>query len=128
MKTEFSSARSFLDTLMVGEDAPHLLVALSGGEDSMCLTHFVRAWCMERGAKLTAAHLNHGIRGDEAERDADFVKKLCKGWRIPCYQKTVDVPALARQMDVSEETAGRLARYQFFRELTEEKNAKCLLT
>jgi len=97
-----------------------VLVAVSGGADSVCLLHALNSLKKEYKLQLAAAHLNHGIRGQEAERDVKFVKKLCKSWHIPCYQKTEDIPVLAGSLGVSEETAGRLARYQFFRELKEE--------
>ncbi|MBR5152735.1 MAG: tRNA lysidine(34) synthetase TilS [Clostridia bacterium] len=105
-----------------------VLVAVSGGADSVCLLHGLKTIGKEWNLQIVAAHLNHKIRGKEAERDAEFVRKLCRAWRIPCYQKTVDVPALALEMDVSEETAGRIARYQFFHELTEEKKINRIAT
>lgn len=128
MKTEFSSARSFLDTLTAGEDAPHLLVALSGGEDSMCLTHFVRAWCMERGANLTAAHLNHGLRGAAATRDENFVRENCAAWDIPLVVELTDVGAYAAREGKSIEEAGREARYAFLQRTAKELGCQWILT
>ncbi len=94
-----------------------VLVGVSGGADSVCLLHVLKTLKKELSIQIVVAHLNHGIRGEEADRDADFVKKLCKDWKIPCYMEREDVPALSKETGVSEETAGRLARYGFFREL-----------
>lgn len=99
-----------------------VLVGVSGGADSVCLLHALKALQKELEIHLAAAHLNHGIRGEEADRDAAFVKNLCDNWQIPYYEKKEDIPALAKAMEVSEETAGRLARYQFFQELCREKS------
>ena len=98
-----------------------VLIGVSGGADSVCLLHALNSLKEELGIRVAAAHLNHGIRGEEADRDAAFVKELCRSWQIPCYCKREDIPALAKEMDVSEETAGRLKRYQFFRELCMEE-------
>ena len=98
-----------------------VLVGVSGGADSVCLLHALKTLQKELEIHLAAAHLNHGIRGEEADRDAAFVKNLCETWQIPYYERKEDIPALAKAMEVSEETAGRLARYQFFQELCREK-------
>ena len=98
-----------------------VLVGVSGGADSVCLLHVLKMLQKELEIRLAVAHLNHGIRGEEADRDAAFVKKLCKDWNIPCYIEKEDVPALSKEEGVSEETAGRLARYGFFRKLCIEE-------
>lgn len=94
-----------------------ILVGVSGGADSVCLLHALRSVQEEFDIQLAVAHLNHGIRGEEAERDAVFVKELCKKWGIPCFCKQEDIPALSKKEGISEETAGRLARYRFFHKL-----------
>ena len=58
-----------------------VLVALSGGADSVALLRFFLEEKEEMGLRLVAAaHLNHGLRGDEAERDEVFVRRLCAAW------------------------------------------------
>ncbi len=105
-----------------------VLVGVSGGADSVCLLHALHSLKTEYDIKLEAAHLNHGIRGAEAERDARFVRKLCKSLHIPCHGKTVDIPALAKEMGVSQETAGRMERYRFFRELSRDGKITVIAT
>ena len=64
-------ARRLLDEVCGG--AKHVLCAVSGGLDSMCLLHFVSRWGAERGVTVTAAHFNHQLRAD-ADRDEAFVR------------------------------------------------------
>ncbi|NLJ70800.1 MAG: tRNA lysidine(34) synthetase TilS [Clostridiaceae bacterium] len=97
-----------------------VIVALSGGIDSIYLLHFF-IWLQQRkvyNLDLVAAHLNHQIR-EEADRDQAFVEKLCSELNIPLFTKRVDVPSLAEQRQKGEEEAGRFARYTFFAELVE---------
>ncbi len=116
-----SSIRKTIQTHQLLSQGETVLVGVSGGADSVCLLHALNVLKEELKIKLAAAHFHHGIRGKDADNDAAFVKKLCKSWKIPCYQTKEDVPALAKEMEVSEETAGRIARYRFFRELCEKK-------
>ncbi|MCC8161559.1 MAG: tRNA lysidine(34) synthetase TilS [Oscillospiraceae bacterium] len=97
-----------------------VLVALSGGADSVCLTHALRNMSEELGIELYTAHLNHGIRGEEASRDEKFAKEFSESLGLRCFLKRVDIPRAAKRLGVSEETAGRRVRYEFFADLCEE--------
>ncbi|MBE7035547.1 MAG: tRNA lysidine(34) synthetase TilS [Ruminococcaceae bacterium] len=97
-----------------------VLVALSGGADSVCLLHVLRVLCDEMSFTLYAAHLNHGLRGEEADHDEAFVANLCKTWGIPLFTRRLAVKFLAEQEGCGLEEAGRKARYAFFAELLEE--------
>lgn len=91
----------------------HLLIALSGGTDSVALTLLLKAAAGECDLKLTAAHLNHMIRGADADADAAFCQELCDRLGIPLITERIDVPALARTRHVGLETAARDARHDF---------------
>ncbi len=97
-----------------------VLVGLSGGADSVCLLTVLYALSFEMGFTLKAAHLNHGIRGDEAKRDENFSKELCETLGVPIYVRYRDIPALSKGR--SEEEVGRCERYAFFSELSKENN------
>jgi len=97
-----------------------VLVAVSGGADSVCLLHVLNSLKSELNIKLYVAHLNHMIRGEEADNDQRFVESLCKNLGIKCFVKKTDVPALAKSLGLSEEEAGRKARYDFFYEIKNE--------
>ena len=94
-----------------------LCVALSGGADSMTLLHVL--WDLRKtfGFTLSAAHLNHMIRGAEADRDEAFVKAACEKLGVPIITERQDVPAYARINKISEELAAREVRYRFFESL-----------
>ncbi|MDD6483215.1 MAG: tRNA lysidine(34) synthetase TilS [Clostridiales bacterium] len=97
-----------------------VLVALSGGADSTALLHSLFTMSKELGIKVFAAHVNHCIRGEEADRDEGFCLDLCAGLGIECYVKKADVRGIAKEKGISEELAGRQVRYAFFEELCEK--------
>ncbi|MDR0929078.1 MAG: tRNA lysidine(34) synthetase TilS [Oscillospiraceae bacterium] len=91
-----------------------VLVAVSGGADSLAL--LVLLWSLREalGIAVEAAHFEHGIRGEASRADAAFVAAFCKERGIPCHVGEGDVPALAREWHASLEDAARRARYTFF--------------
>ena len=109
-----------LDLLKPGE---LVLVALSGGPDSVALLHVLRSLSGELGFSLGAAHLNHGIRGALADRDEAFCSELCASLEIPLIRERADVPALARREGMTLEEAARCARYGFLRRAAKEAGA-----
>jgi len=92
-----------------------VLAALSGGADSVTLLYVLLKLKDELGLReVAAAHLNHLLRGAEADRDEAFVRELCEKWGIRLFVKQVDVAALSRETGTGLEEAGRQARYAFF--------------
>lgn len=89
-----------------------VIVALSGGADSMALTHVL----MQRFAqeRLLCAHVNHMLRGEEAEADARFVEDFCRRQGLGFRLLREDVAALALKEKIGTEECGRLVRYRFF--------------
>ena len=95
------------------EDLNSLCVALSGGADSVCLLHSLSEISKTKGFEVSAVHINHHIRGDEADRDARFCQNLCKKLHIPL--KIFDVFVLEEaHKGESIETAARRLRYDVF--------------
>ncbi len=93
-----------------------MVCALSGGADSMALLCALYELKDRLNIKLYAAHLNHSVRGLDAERDYLFVKDFCEKAGIELFYKKVDVPALAKEEHLSEEEVGRRERYKLFEE------------
>ena len=91
-----------------------LLVAVSGGADSVALLHFLRELREEWNLTLRALHLNHNLRGAESDADEAFVRKLCADWDIPLIVECADVAARAAKTGESIEVAARNCRYEFF--------------
>lgn len=94
-----------------------VLLGLSGGADSVCLLFILRDMAAELGMEIRAVHINHCIRGAEADRDQEFCESLCKSLGIPIDAVRIDVPALALESGMSCEEAGRKARYETFERL-----------
>lgn len=94
-----------------------VVVALSGGADSMSLLHFLSTHSKELGIEVQAAHLNHNIRGDEALHDEDFVRKQCAILGIKLNVRSLDILSLANDRKIGLEECGRQERYKFFRQL-----------
>ena len=82
MNKAFSAA---LANLLDGEN--HITVALSGGQDSVVLTHLMKNAATELGFTLSALHIHHGIRAASDEEE-QFVRALCKEWDIPLTVRT----------------------------------------
>ncbi len=97
-----------------------VLIGLSGGADSVCLLFMLSLMQKEFDLKLYALHVNHGIRGSEADRDEAFCAELCKKTGIPFEAVKADIPALAEKEGLGLEEAGRKFRYALFEKKAEE--------
>ena len=97
-----------------------VIAAYSGGADSSCLLHHLRHWCAENGVRLAAAHVNHQIRGDDADQDEDFCRKTCGKLQIPLYVLRENIPELAKAMGRGLEETARSVRYSFFDRVSAE--------
>ncbi|MBQ1196134.1 MAG: tRNA lysidine(34) synthetase TilS [Clostridia bacterium] len=100
------------------------LLGLSGGADSVCLFHLLRGG----GYDFSAAHINHGIRGEEADRDEAFCRELCEKHSVKLHLLRADVPAEAKAEGESLEEAARRVRYSFFEKVMREGSIDVLLT
>lgn len=97
------------------KNSKKITVALSGGADSVCLLHVLASLRSRLGIELSAAHLNHLIRGDEADRDQVFAEDYCKKLNVPFFCERIDVPRYAKDNSLSIELAARKVRYDFLR-------------
>lgn len=102
-----------------------VLIALSGGADSVALTAMLAEARPALGLTLFAAHLDHGIRPESAG-DAAWCRALCEGLNIPFYARRVDVPALAAESGEGLETVARRLRHDWLRQLRAELGADCV--
>ena len=96
-----------------------VLVALSGGADSVALLHVL----IDLGYKCECAHCNFHLRGEESNRDENFVRALCNEIHIPLYIKHFDTESYAKEKQISIEMAARELRYAWFEELRKETGA-----
>lgn len=105
-----------------------VLCAVSGGADSLCLLHFLRALAEERGFTLHAAHFDHRLRGEESTADAAFVENRCEMWKIPFHLGSGDVAETARREGTGIEETARALRYAFLEEIAETIGADVIAT
>ena len=95
-------------------DGQKILVAVSGGLDSMVLLHVLHRLAPAHGWKLTVAHFNHRLRGQAADADERLVLETARRLGLPAVSGKADVAAAARAAGISLEMAGRNLRHQFF--------------
>ncbi len=110
--------------LLSQDDA--VVVAVSGGADSMALLHLLLELNRTLGWKLRlhVAHLNHTLRGDEAEKDAAFVQAACDSLSIPCTIDRRDIAVLAEADSIGVEETARRERYTFYERVCLQSGSK----
>lgn len=104
------------------ENGDRVLAGVSGGPDSVALLFFLLEAKEVFGiGEIAVVHLNHMLRGEEADRDQRFVENLAARTGLACYTESRDVSLLAQKEGLSTEEAARKARYSFFRSVRQEK-------
>ncbi len=104
------------------DENDRVLVALSGGADSVCLLHMLINSSLN--LKVYACHVNHNLRGNESIRDLDFVKALCQKLDIKLFIKEAFINKLAKKEKLSIEECARKVRYEYFNEIANKVDAK----
>ena len=113
-------------SLLSPED--RVLVAVSGGPDSVCLLAVLRSLSADLGISLHVAHLDHMFRGEESEAEARFVADLAAKLDIPATIDKIDVPAFCRERGLSSQAGAREARYAFFARVAREMGVSRIAT
>jgi tRNA(Ile)-lysidine synthase len=110
------------------ENGDLVIVAVSGGADSLSLLHIMERLKREKflNFSLHAAHLNHGMRGDSAKQDAEFVRREARKMGIPCTIGEADVDAFRKSKKLSPEDAARRLRYRFLEQLAKRIGASSI--
>ena len=103
-----------------------VVLGLSGGPDSVCLFFVLLELRQEYDLNIVAVHVNHMIRGKDADEDQEYVENLCKTYNIPIRSVNIDIPKLAEISGRSLEEEARLARYEQFEHVANEmENQGC---
>ena len=97
--TEYIEDHSMIDK------GDKIILALSGGPDSICLLHMLQDLKDLHGIQLHAAHINHCLRGEESDGDEEYVKRICSELQIPLHIKRVDIHKYSLDKGLSCETA-----------------------
>ncbi|WP_242990238.1 tRNA lysidine(34) synthetase TilS [Acetobacterium bakii] len=99
----------------------YVLIGVSGGADSLALLYFLDKYKETFGIHVGVAHLHHGLRGDAADADENFVKNFCRKNEIPFFSRRRDIKQISAEEKISIEEAGRNERYDFFRKVAKEE-------
>ena len=99
-----------------------IVVAVSGGPDSMCLLNILKNLRPKFSTELFVAHINHMIR-EEADSETEYVKKYCEKNNIKCFIKRANVLEMAKEQKKGTEEMGRIVRYDFFEYVANEVSA-----
>ena len=116
--------RRFCEELKLGPDAEPVLVAVSGGIDSVVLCDL----CACAGLNFVIAHCNFGLRGEESQRDEEFVRDLGRNYRTEVLVKNFDTARHAEQEKRSIQEAARMLRYEWFYALCQSRNFPFVFT
>ena len=106
--------RNFISSNQMLQNGILVIAGVSGGADSMTMLDILWKLREETGFSLQAVHVNHGIRGEEADRDEKIVEAFCKEQGIPFKVYRYDVPALSRKWKMGHEETGRKVRQEAF--------------
>ncbi|MCL2859329.1 MAG: tRNA lysidine(34) synthetase TilS [Oscillospiraceae bacterium] len=98
-----------------------VLVAVSGGPDSMCLLHILNEIKQDIGFDLLVAHVNYFLRKDSTE-DAAYIEDFCKKNKITFFQKEINIEKFVKEEKIGIEEAARIVRYDFFEEIANKEN------
>lgn len=104
------------------EQKDSVLVGVSGGPDSIALLHVLIKLASRFSLRLGVAHLNHSLRHNDSDKDAEFVLSVAKTFDLPCYVHKEDVYQYQVENKLSLEEAARRVRYNFFERVSEAKN------
>lgn len=117
---EFASANKLF---FPGE---RLVVGVSGGPDSVCLLHVLSSIKKEFNLDLIVAHVNHRLRGEESDADANYVRRLSKKMALKVFIGELDVKSYSKKRKISLEEAARELRYGFFADVLYDVDASCV--
>lgn len=106
----------------------HVVVAVSGGVDSVTLLHVLSDVSADFELRLTVAHVDHGLRGIHSDADREFVHSLCDTLGVSCRSTIVDTQSLAAQSGKGIEASAREARYAFFTDAAYSLGAELIVT
>lgn len=115
--------KKYMDGIPVSDAGMHLIAGVSGGADSICLLFLLLGYLDK--SDIRVIHINHMIRGREADEDSLFVEKICAEHGVSFKEIKKDIPAYASENGLSEEEAGRRFRYECFENEALEWEKEC---
>ncbi len=120
------NVRKWIEKEKLIEAGDIVIAGVSGGADSVCLLRVLCKLQEQISFSLQAVHVEHGIRGEESVKDAEFTKALCESLGVPCEVYQVDVPGYADEQKLGVEEAARKLRYECYQKLGEKAAQEAL--
>jgi len=117
----FNKVKSTIERYRMLDRGDRICVAVSGGPDSVALLRLLSLLANDYSLYLVVAHLNHGLRGKESNRDEAFVQELGRSMRVPVKSKYVPVNSIKREKGGSLEDICRKERFKFLKEILKEE-------
>jgi len=112
MKRTEQKVLKFIEQFKLIHNGDKILVAFSGGPDSVFALHFLDKFKKKYGIELLALHFNHGLRGKESDDDANFAEEFCDAMNVKFIVQNLNVKTFAKKNKFSIEEAARLLRYK----------------
>jgi len=101
-----------------------VILALSGGSDSIFLLNMLHLFSLSKKIKVIAVHINHMLRGDESDKDEKFAENSAKNLNLGFIAKKINIKDIARKEKKGLEECGRIERYKFFKQTLKKNKAK----
>jgi tRNA(Ile)-lysidine synthase len=119
-----SELRNHIDTNLPFLKDKKLLIAISGGIDSVVLTHLLR----KLKYSISLAHCNFGLRGKESNKDEEFVQELGEKYNLSTYTIKFNTEEYAKEKGLSTQMAARELRYTWFEKILKENELDYIIT
>lgn len=128
METFEQKFEEFNRSYKLFEPKQSILIAVSGGIDSMAMLHFFVKISGKYNLQVAVVHVNHQLRGKESSEDEQFVKQIAQTYHVPFYCERVDVVAAAHSRRLSKQAAARQLRYDCFERIRQKIKAQVVAT
>ena len=122
------NVKAYIQQMNLVVPGDHLLIACSGGVDSMALLHFLHKESANLHIKISCAHVDHMLRGTISRRDLEFVERYCLEQGIPFYSKSIPIASIVQQEGGNVQAICRRERYQFLEDTLLQIGASKLVT
>lgn len=128
MKKLNEKIKKFIDKHQLISKDDHILIGLSGGPDSVSMLYLLLQLQEVFKIKISAAHLNHSLRGKNSDDDEKFVKQLCKKFNIDLFSLKTNVKSYSKEKKIGIEESSRILRYEYFNDVAEKIGATKIAT
>jgi len=120
--------KAFIEKEQLLQQDDHLLIAVSGGVDSMALLHYFVQTQEQWNIRVEAVHVDHMLRGEASAEDRAFVQKYCDENGVNLHATAIPIPTIMAQENGNTQLICRRERYRYFKEVLHKTNAKKLVT